>query len=221
MAFRYWFGAILVALGLGLLADQFFPGLEIGFWLGRIWPLAIVVLGLVVLLTRTSTLLGGIILMVVGILLQFAVLGWLLESTWSLLWPAFLILLGVLVLVRFGRPGAATADSADAINAFAAFYGSEIRPQSANFRGGSATAVFGGIHIDLRNATPVREGAVLELTAAFGGMTVIVPREWRVELTGLPLFGGYSNKTVPSAAAGAPRLIVRCLAMFGGIDIKN
>jgi predicted membrane protein len=221
MAFRYWFGAMLVAVGLGLLADQFYPGLQIGYWLGRVWPLAIVVLGLIVLLTRTSTLLGGIILTVIGILLQFAVLGWLLESTWNLLWPAFLILLGVLVLVRFGRTGGATADSADVINSFAAFYGSDIRPQSANFRGGSATVVFGGIQIDLRNVTPAREGAALELTAAFGGMTVIVPREWKVALTGLPLFGGYSNKTMPAAAAGAPVLTIRCLAMFGGIEVKN
>jgi hypothetical protein len=141
-------------------------------------------------------------------------------SVWGLLWPVFLILLGLFVVFRLGRPAPAAGDADDFINPFVVFYGYDLRPHSSNFRGGSATAVFGGMKINLQDVTLAREGAVLELTAAFGGMTVLVPREWKVEMTGLPLFGGYSNKTLPSTA-NVPSLRVRCLAMFAGIEVKN
>jgi hypothetical protein len=221
MAFRYWFGGVLVVAGLGLLADQFIPGLGLGLWIARLWPLAVIALGVLVLLTRTSTLLGGIILLIIGAILQFSVLGWLSDNVWGLLWPSFLILLGLLVVFRLGRPSLLVGEQNDVINSFGVFSGYGQRPQSQNFRGGSATAVFGGMRIDLTDSKPAKEGAVLELTAAFGGMTVFVPRDWKVEMTGLPLFGGWSNKTVAPSTENAPNLTIRCLVMFGGIEVKN
>jgi hypothetical protein len=221
MAVRYWFGSVLVLAGLGLLADQMFPALEVGVWLGRLWPLAIILLGVLLLLTKSSSWIGAMIILVFGAILQIAALGFLSENIWGLLWPSFLILLGVLVIVRLGRPGVVGGKTEDAINLFTAFSGYETRPQSANFRGGSATVAFGGTDIDLRDAKLAKEGAFLELTAAFGGMDIIIPKDWAVDINGLPLFGGWSNKTSPTPVAGSPVLTIRCLAMFGAIEIKN
>ncbi len=221
MAFRYWFGSMLVLVGAGLLVDQLYPALELGQWIARLWPLALILLGVLVLITRTSTWIGGILVIIVGILFQIAALGILRENAWGLLGPGLLILLGVLVIFRFGRPGISREKSQGTINPFVIFYGLEVRPPIANFRGGSATAIFGGANIDLRESVLAKEGAFLELTAAFGGINVIVPKEWRVDIDGLPFFGGWSNKTYPSLTSESPVLTVRCLAMFGGIDIKN
>jgi hypothetical protein len=221
MAMRYWFGAVLVIVGAGLLADKLYPALEFGMWLAKLWPLAIILLGLIVLLTRTSTWMGGMIILVLGGFLQLIALGVMGENVWGLLFPTLLILVGVLVIFRLGRPSVSSAKRWDQMDHFTIFSGLDVRPRIANFRGGSMTAVFGGSNIDLRDSVLSPEGARLELTAAFGGIGLIIPRDWRLDIDGIPLFGGWSNETTPTASAEGPVLTVRCLAMFGGIDIKN
>jgi hypothetical protein len=222
MSMRYWFGAVLLVVGAGLLADQLYPALEFGLWLAKLWPLAIILLGLIVLLTRSSTWIGGIIIVVFGGILQLATLGIMGDNVWGLLFPALLILVGVLVIFRMGRPVVGLAGkSGDGFNHFVVFSGVNVRPRIANFRGGSVTAAFGGADIDLRDSALAQEGARLELTAAFGGINLILPTDWKIDIDGIPLFGGWSNKITPSISAEGPVLSVRCLAMFGGIEIKN
>jgi predicted membrane protein len=221
MAYRYWFGSMLVVLGAGLLVDKMYPALDFGHWIGLLWPLAIILLGALLLLTRSSTWVGGILIIFFGGILQLIALGIMSENVWGLLCPSLLILMGILIVFRLGRPGIAGDRSADALNNFVLFSGMEARPQTANFRGGSVTAIFGGAEIDLRGATLAKEGALLELTAAFGGVNVTIPKDWRLDINGIPFFGGWSDKTSAAAPAGSPVLTVRCLAMFGGVEIKN
>ncbi|MGB7538987.1 MAG: hypothetical protein WBM17_10640 [Anaerolineales bacterium] len=221
MAMRYWFGAVLVVVGAGLLADQLYPALEIGQWLGRLWPLAIILLGLIVLVTRTSTWMGGIIIVIFGGILQLTTLGIMGDNVWGLLFPGLLILVGILVIFRLGRPASLAGKSGDGLDHFVVFSGMNVRPRILNFRGGSVTAAFGGANIDLRDSVLAQAGARLELTAAFGGIDIILPQNWKLDLDGIPLFGGWSNKTSSSASAEGPVLTVRCLALFGGIEIKN
>jgi predicted membrane protein len=221
MSFRYWFGAVLLAVGLGLLADQLYPALEIGRWLAILWPLAVVLLGLIILLTRSSTWIGGTLILVFGLFLQLITLGILGEKVWDLFFPVLLILIGILVIFRLGKPVGLVAKSADLVESFGIFSGYHLRPQMANFRGGSVTAVFGGTDLDLRESTLAPEGARLEVTAAFGGIELILPKGWRIDIDGIPFFGGWSNKSEASAAVVGPVLAIRCLAMFGGIEIKN
>lgn len=65
------------------------------------------------------------------------------------------------------------------------------------------------------------EGAQLALTGIFGGISVTVPQNVRVEVTGIPIFGGWENKTRQSIDDTLPVLKVNCLAAFGGVEIKN
>jgi predicted membrane protein len=164
---------------------------------------------------------GGIFILILGGFLQLSTLGVMGENVWGLLFPALLILIGVVVIFRLGRPAALSAKSGDTLEHFIFFSGMDARPRFANFRGGSVTAAFGGANIDLRESVLAPEGARLELTAAFGGIDLIVPSDWNLDIDGIPLFGGWSNKTSASVSADKPLLTVRCLAMFGGIDIKN
>jgi predicted membrane protein len=221
MAIRYWFGAVLVAVGAGLLAEQLYPALEFGQWVAKLWPLAIILLGAIVLLTRASTWMGGIFILVLGGFIQLIALGILSENVWGLLFPALLILVGILVIFRLGRTAGSVGKSVYGLDHFVVFSGMNVRPRISNFRGGSVTAAFGGANIDLRDSVLAQEGARLELTAAFGGIDLILPQNWKLDIDGIPLFGGWSNKTAPSASAEGPVLTVRCLAMFGGIELKN
>jgi len=81
--------------------------------------------------------------------------------------------------------------------------------------------VMGGIELDLRQAT-LPEDAVIELFAFWGGIEIWVPREWSVVNQGFALMGSIEDKTgnLPQRP-GQPRLVLRGMALMGGVEIKN
>jgi hypothetical protein len=92
---------------------------------------------------------------------------------------------------------------------------------SSSFRGGRIGAIFGGAEIDLTNAT-LSPDAGLDVFAAFGGVEITVPRGWRVDINGFPLFGGFENKTAKeSLGEDAPRLRIDATVLFGGLEVKH
>ena len=54
------------------------------------------------------------------------------------------------------------------------------RNDSAQFKGGRIDVTFGGVELDLSQATMDGPEAVLELSARFSGIELRVPREWLV-----------------------------------------
>lgn len=82
--------------------------------------------------------------------------------------------------------------------------------------------MFGGATLDLREAA-LQPGARVDALALFGGVEVIVPVGWRVELSGLPIFGGYSDKTSGQhlLPPDSPVLSMVATALFGGVEVKN
>ena len=65
-------------------------------------------------------------------------------------------------------------------------------------------------------------GAVIDATAAFGGIDILVPEGWRVTASGIPIFGGFESKTkAPPPSEDVPKLTVRGLALFGGVTVKH
>lgn len=221
MAFRYWIGSILVLLGVGALVDQVYF-IDFGHWVSLFWPLAIILLGVLLLVTRSATVLGSTILILFGIIMEISALGLAKNNFWDLFWPSLIILAGIYMIFWMGRRTDPSASSGDLIQHFVIFSGLESRHTNANFRGGSVFAAFGGANVDLRDTQLSQDGAHLELTVAFGGITIIVPEGWRLDINGLPLFGGWSNKTRnQTVTTEGPVLNIRCLAMFGGIEIKN
>ncbi|MEN8239344.1 MAG: LiaF domain-containing protein [Actinomycetota bacterium] len=84
---------------------------------------------------------------------------------------------------------------------------------------GRATAFMGGIELDLLDAN-VAPGSILVLRAVMGGIDVVVPDEWRVEVMGRSVMGGVANLTDPDADRdGYPLLLIDALAVMGGIEI--
>jgi class 3 adenylate cyclase len=86
----------------------------------------------------------------------------------------------------------------------------------------NAVAIMGGCDLDLRRAEI--EGPEVEITAfAFwGGVTIVVPEGFDVDLRGFSLMGGRSVriKEVPRVP-GSPTIVVRAFAVMGGVDIKS
>lgn len=221
MSGRTIFGTLLIVIGAGFLLGQ------MGVWdfgavFGTWWPLILIVIGAVQIITRSAPLIGALIVVAVGLVFQGLALGIFPANTWPLFWSGLLVVVGLwLLLSRRIRPGA-DVSTEDWIRVFAMFAAAQPRNQSSQFRGGSVTTIFGGADVDLRDASLAPDGAHLEVTSAFGGAKILVPEGWLVEVTGLPIFGGWSNKTrqVPNAGATG-KLHVSCFVMFGGIDVVN
>ena len=86
----------------------------------------------------------------------------------------------------------------------------------------NAVAVMGGCDMDLRKAEI--EGPEVEITAfAFwGGIDIVVPEGFDVELRGFSLMGGrdLSLRDVP-IVPGSPRIVVKGIAVMAGINVKS
>jgi hypothetical protein len=48
-----------------------------------------------------------------------------------------------------------------------------------------------------------------------------VPDHWRIEIRGLPVMGAFEDTTRPRTADAGRLLIVRGMALMGGIEIKS
>jgi hypothetical protein len=145
-----------------------------------------------------------------------------------------LIAAGVAVMwttLEARRITASGGDPRNTLNEFALFGGIERRFTTQDFKGGVVTAIFGGIELDLRQAAMTQDTVELTVNALFGGCELRVPETWETVGHGQGIFGGYVDSTKPLAytpetLAGGPAtprkaLILRGVAVFGGVEIKN
>ncbi len=107
------------------------------------------------------------------------------------------------------------------VKAVAVMSGVERATDSADFRGADLLAVMGGCELDLRHASIAGDEAVVDVMALMGGIEIYVPNTWVVEAKVFPFMGGLGNETRLNKSGPTKRLVVRGLALMGGIEIKN
>lgn len=219
---RSFIGIILIALGAGFLLDQL-DIISFTTLISIYWPVFIILIGANHTFTKGHSTSWGIVLILVGLFFLLRNLDLFPSDIGKYFWPVLLIVIGVVII--FGRPrhdGLARYKD-DILNHFVVFSGLEGKCVSKDFKGGSATVVFGGIDIDLRDANLSEEGAFLDLVAVFGGIDLKVPDNWKVIVKGTPIFGGWENKTRTPDNPGEnqPTLNIKCLVMFGGMGVEN
>lgn len=121
----------------------------------------------------------------------------------------------------FGKPDVpAPPEGSDVISTLAIMAGFERTSNAQNFRGGDLAVVMGGCEIDLRQAS-MRAPATIDVFVMWGGIELRVPEDWTVDLQGTPLLAGFVDNTRPPSVATEKRLVIRGLALMGGVEIKN
>jgi hypothetical protein len=112
------------------------------------------------------------------------------------------------------------AGRAGGVSSFAMF--GETKTMVQDLTSADATAVFGAVTLDLREARIDKE-ATVDCFALFGGIEVLIPQRWRLALSGTPIFGGIEDKTSQDdpLLTEAPVLSVNAAAMFGGVVVAN
>jgi predicted membrane protein len=235
------FGAVIAGLGVLFLLQNLGILYFDDIW--QYWPVILIVAG--VMRAASSLGFGGRVwggaMVFVGMIFLLQNLGLIHGNVWRFLWPMVLIAVGLAMLVRavdrhnlaLGGTSPASSEPAFASSApddayrfapWAIFSGVRRRIDSQDFEGGEATAIFGGLQLDLRDAGTKKEEIVIEANAVFGGIEMRVPENWNVALRGSAVFGGYEDETASASStqdAKRPLLILTGFAVFGGVSVKN
>ncbi|PXY36514.1 LiaF transmembrane domain-containing protein [Prauserella flavalba] len=212
---RLWLGLVLLAVGLFAILDA--AGvLEASSTIGRWWPVAVIGVGLSAMWAQRRITFAPVVITVVGVALLAG------EQQWTdedLFWPALLFVLGAALLIGALRPrGAGPGES------IVLFGGAKTVDRSKHLHHADVSAIFGGATLDLRQAhIDGAATATVDALAFCGGVDVLVPKDWRVELGGLPVLGGFDDKTDGDGVlpADAPLLKINATAVLGGVDVAN
>jgi hypothetical protein len=83
----------------------------------------------------------------------------------------------------------------------------------------SSTCVFGGSKLDFTEAILTSRETILTSVCIFGGLEIVIPEGMAVRNEAVGIFGGVE---VPGTAVqpGAPLLVIKGAAIFGGIEVK-
>jgi hypothetical protein len=214
-----WFAGVLIAVGVLWLLDA--AGvLDASATLDHWWPVAVIALGAGAAAAERRLSLGPTVLMVIGALLLVGQLD--VVEVDAVVWPAIAVLAGLWLLFNRGQWSRVREQESPHQDVVALLGAAETKNRSPHFHHANVSAVLGGATLDMRDAH-LDPGASVDALALFGGVDVIVPPGWRVELGGLPIFGGYEDKTGHNGdlPQDAPVLKVAATAIFGGVDVKT
>jgi len=217
---QFLFGAIVILVGLLLLLET--TGLVSTSDLLVYAPLLFVGLGIWALVqSRFRNIVGPVVLIFVAGAWQLVRLDYATADEMIAFWPVLVIAFGLSIILGQIRSRVRTTDTAFT-NGFAAFGGVEKRNTSKAFEGADLTAMFGGAELDLRDADIEEKPAQINAVALFGGVEVIVPRDWNVQMDVLPILGGASDdRPRRENATDETDLMVTGFAAFGGVSITD
>jgi predicted membrane protein len=231
---KFAFGFVVILAGMLLLAFNFdiFPT----GWKHILfsWQMLLIAIGFVSMFGSGNRIPGMILIFIGGFFLIPEI--FVMHISFShLFWPLILIALGLMILsqrgprnwlghIRKGKENDAGATIMDEgyINETNIFSGSKHKVINQVFRGGKVSNIFGGTEIDLTHATLPEGQTELAIDCIFGGITLIVPDDWRIILNINSVMGGFSDKRLRIGQSSDPGkvLIIRGSAIFGGGEIK-
>ena len=218
-------GAVVTAAGVIFLLNS--VGLtNINIFFDGWWTLFLIIPCAVGLFTDTDKI-GNLIGLLIGIFLFLSCLGVISFSAfWTLMLPTIVIVIGIKILIDniFNSKGskvkrALISDGAQIKSGSAAFSGQDMNFDGEKFDGADLNAVFGAVKCDLRGAV-IENDCVIDATAVFGGITIIVPSNIKVKVKSSSIFGGVSDKTAKMSDEFEHTLYINANCVFGGLDIK-
>ena len=220
---RAFFGVTIAAFG-GVLLLKNLEIIKVDNWhvfWGTVWAAGLILAGLMTIFSsrRVSLRVWGLLLMTIGVSIGLGAYGVINISVWKIFWPVMLIAIGLIVSVGSGghkRSKKSVADDSGN-EKIAIFYGEESRVKG-DYTGGSATAIFGGVELDLRRAN-IKDGAVIDIFTFCGGVSISLPDDVIVKNEVRGILGGSEYKTVSKSSA-KKTIILRGECVLGGLEVK-
>lgn len=224
-------GVFLIGLGFVFLLKRM--DLIPDFWAHIIfsWQSLLIFIGTLHLF-KSHDRFPGIILIIVGAIFLFPKMIDIPFEIRQFAWPVVLMAIGVLVIFKsrnFTPPRLFNTRregsfEQDRIEEVAIFGGGKRIITSKTLKGGSISAIFGGLELDLTEADIEGESAVLEVSCIFGGVGIIVNPEWDVQIQVSSILGGFDDKRKlykrEANLVDRKLLIIKGAVIFGGGEVK-
>lgn len=170
------------------------------------------------------------------------------ENFTSIYWPVLLIAGGLAIVIgmivrprwlrsdwrkeirdefrsefRSARSEYTSGDSSGQVKYDLIFGGTDQVFLDPEFNGGEINVIFAGAKLDLRN-TKLPEGKTvyLEVSAVFGGVEILAPNDWDIDLKRSAVFGSFNDnrRKIASNDENRGRLVMNVSCVFGGGEIK-
>ena len=222
-------GIAIIALGiifggntLGLFnIDIFFDG-----W----WALFIIVPSFISLITEKEKI-SSLVFLVCGIILLLAaqdVFSY--DVAWKVILALALVVIGASIIVKSTLHSKNDEEVEKKVNELkddkkmdsqvALFSGNERVYNKEVFSGSNLVAVFGGVDLDLRNAT-FNKDTVIKAFCLFGGIDIKVPEDVLIKIKSGFIFGGIADDRKAKTGKGKYTIYIDAAGGFGGVDIKD
>lgn len=209
----FW-GIVLIVVGI------LFLGRNMNWWnfsiFFRGWWTLFLIVPSIISLVRKESMGTSFLILVLGVLMLLAsqnVIEW--STIWKVFLPIIIMVVGLLII--FGnRKAKEKRVRANAKEYVAIFSGVDevINKIENDFK---MTAVFGGIELDMRDVT-LDSDLVIDCFTLFGGIDIRLPKDVKVEVNGLPIFGGVENKYRNNHEAKVT-VYINHTTICGGVDL--
>lgn len=218
-------GIVLVTIGI-LLGLNSLNIMDIDIFFRGWWTLIIIIPCLIDFLdnkNRTGNLIG----LIIGILLLLAsrdIINF--SLVWKLAFPTILVLIGLSVIFKNTTLNKINSKIKE-INKrkttqdkeyCSCFSGQKLDFSNEKFVGCDISAIFGGVDCNLLDSE-ITEDVVINASAIFGAVDIVVPKGVNVKVNSTSIFGGADNK-VKNKKDNKLTIYVNCTCLFGGIEIK-
>lgn len=228
---RIFFGLLVILLGIGLLGQALGWWLLIGFagW----WTLFLIIPA-VFLMIAYGPRFWNVLLLCVGTLLllkeQQIITQ---EMVVPIIIAGLVIILGLRIVFgnRFQTVKPVSGFSTvPPVHSGQADYSSQpeynivfgsikVKNVSPNLIGAKVSSVFGYAEIDLTEIG-ITGDVIIETSAAFGGVRIYAPRNYRLKVECSSAFGGCDNRAAVPTDPSLPLVIIKASTAFGGTEIR-
>ena len=221
---RISLGLILILAGVG------YAGSVLGFWRFDLffdgwWTLFLIVPCLFSILDKGFEA-GNLLGLAIGVMLLLSAQGFVrMQTIIRLSIPLILVCigLGLVIRPRYNRnlPKLTGQGNMEGAPDIFAIFGTENRRITNAITGGAnLTAVFGTLTIDLRDAQLTTD-IMVQTTAVFGSVNLLLPEGTPVRADGFSLFGSLHNHMSDQGEEGRPAVFVSGVNVFGGTEVKG
>ncbi|MFO8074725.1 MAG: LiaI-LiaF-like domain-containing protein [Actinomycetota bacterium] len=96
-----------------------------------------------------------------------------------------------------------------------------LTAEAGPYPGGAVTVLLGGLELDLTRVTLPPGGAVLDVTAILGEVSVTIPEGWRVRREGAVLAADVEQPAADDHGGRQPELVLCGAALLADVDVRS
>lgn len=221
-------GLLVITAGVLILLNQMgfaFPPFLLS------WEMILIAVGSVMLVKHNFKKTGAYIMILIGLTFMLNDIYPDVINT-KFIWPVLIIALGISMILKTGNSKKQklenkrefeSLEKEDHLNSAAFFSGITKKVVTKNFQGATISSVFGGNEVNMAQADFEGE-AVIDVTCVFGGVTLIVPSNWKIKSDLTSVFGGIDDQrpiAMNNDGVDDKVLVLKGACVFGGIEIHS